>query len=49
MNILDKIVEDIKLEVLKESRSIPISKLENQIKSEPRLWLWSHKRWKHTN
>ena len=30
MNILDKIVEDIKLEVLKESRSIPISKLENQ-------------------
>ena len=25
------------------------SKLENQIKSEPRLWLWSHKRWKHTN
>ena len=32
------------LEITKE-----FSKLENQIKSEPRLWLWSHKRWKHTN
>ncbi len=34
-----------KLEITKEF----FSKLENQIKSEPRLWLWSHKRWKHTN
>ena len=25
------------------------SKLENQINIEPKLWLWSHKRWKHTN
>ena len=33
------------LEITKEF----FSKLENQIKSEPRLWLWSHKRWKHTN
>jgi len=33
------------LEITKEF----FSKVENQIKSEPRLWLWSHKRWKHTN
>ena len=33
------------LEITKEF----FSKLENKINSEPRLWLWSHKRWKHTN
>ena len=43
--INSKNINGKKLELTKEF----FSKLENQIKSEPRLWLWSHKRWKHTN
>ena len=43
--INSKNINGKKLEITKEF----FSKLENQIKSEPRLWLWSHKRWKHTN
>ena len=43
--INSKNINEKKLELTKEF----FSKLENQIKSEPRLWLWSHKRWKHTN
>jgi len=43
--ICSKDINGKKLEITKEF----FSKLENQIKSEPRLWLWSHKRWKHTN
>ena len=43
--IKSKNINGKKLEITKEF----FSKLENQIKSEPRLWLWSHKRWKHTN
>ena len=43
--ICSKNINGKKLEITKEF----FSKLENQIKSEPRLWLWSHKRWKHTN
>ena len=43
--INSKDINGKKLEITKEF----FSKLENQIKSEPRLWLWSHKRWKHTN
>ena len=43
--INSKNINGEKLEITKEF----FSKLENQIKSEPRLWLWSHKRWKHTN
>ena len=43
--INNKNINGKKLEITKEF----FSKLENQIKSEPRLWLWSHKRWKHTN
>ena len=43
--IYSKNINEKKLEITKEF----FSKLENQIKSEPRLWLWSHKRWKHTN
>ena len=43
--INSKNINEKKLEITKEF----FSKLENQIKSEPRLWLWSHKRWKHTN
>ena len=43
--INSKNINGIKLEITKKF----FSKLENQIKSEPRLWLWSHKRWKHTN
>ena len=43
--INSKNINGKKLEITKKF----FSKLENQIKSEPRLWLWSHKRWKHTN
>ncbi len=43
--INSKNINGKKIEITKEF----FSKLENQIKSEPRLWLWSHKRWKHTN
>ena len=43
--ICSKNINGKNLEITKEF----FSKLENQIKSEPRLWLWSHKRWKHTN
>ena len=43
--INSKNINGKKLEITKEF----FSKLENQIKSEPKLWLWSHKRWKHTN
>lgn len=43
--INSKNINGKKLEITKEF----FSKLENQIKNEPRLWLWSHKRWKHTN
>ena len=43
--IKSKNIKGKNLEITKEF----FSKLENQIKSEPRLWLWSHKRWKHTN
>ena len=43
--IKSKNINGKNLEITKEF----FSKLENQIKSEPRLWLWSHKRWKHTN
>ena len=43
--INSKNINEKKLEITKKF----FSKLENQIKSEPRLWLWSHKRWKHTN
>ena len=43
--ICSKNINGENLEITKEF----FSKLENQIKSEPRLWLWSHKRWKHTN
>lgn len=43
--ICSKNINGKNLEITKEF----FSKLEKQIKSEPRLWLWSHKRWKHTN
>ena len=43
--ITSKNINGKNLEITKEF----FSKLENKIKSEPRLWLWSHKRWKHTN
>ncbi len=43
--INSKNINGKKLEITKKF----FSKLENQIKNEPRLWLWSHKRWKHTN
>lgn len=43
--ICTKKINEKNLEITKEF----FSKLENQIKSEPKLWLWSHKRWKHTN
>ena len=43
--IKSKNINGKNLEITKEF----FSKLENQIKIEPRLWLWSHKRWKHTN
>ena len=43
--ICSKDINGKNLEITKEF----FSKLENQINSEPRLWLWSHKRWKHTN
>ena len=43
--ITSKNINGKNLEITKEF----FSKLENKINSEPRLWLWSHKRWKHTN
>ena len=43
--IKSKNINGKNLEITKEF----FSKLENKINSEPRLWLWSHKRWKHTN